>query len=277
MDDFTPEDRYFYLYLLTNPHTNLCGCYEVSVKQMSDELGYSKETVEKLMNRFENIHKQIIYDVQTKEMLIFNWNKYNWSKSPQFHKALNAEMGKIKSDKFREYLISRMNDDTVCIPYPYPMDTTVTVSATVSDNNTISYNINNNSISNKRILSDVNDKSMTSQPCQDTDIDIDIEKDKDKETILKEKYIKEKSPRHKYGQYSNVLLSDEDMEKLKVEFPNDWENRIERLSEYMASTGKSYKSHLATIRNWAKRDKENASTSSDGWDYINSVARGGTV
>lgn len=61
---------------------------------------------------------------------------------------------------------------------------------------------------------------------------------------------------HKYGEYSNVLLSDTDLAKLKSEFPNDWEERIERLSAYMASTGKGYKSHLATIRNWARRDSE---------------------
>lgn len=60
--------------------------------------------------------------------------------------------------------------------------------------------------------------------------------------------------RHKYGQYSNVLLTDQDMDKLKAEFPEDYENRIERLSEYIASTGKKYKNHLATIRNWARRD-----------------------
>lgn len=65
-----------------------------------------------------------------------------------------------------------------------------------------------------------------------------------------------KPPRHKYGQYSNVLLTDEDLAKLKTEF-SDWEQRIERLSSYMASTGKSYKNHLATIRNWARRDAEN--------------------
>ena len=65
-----------------------------------------------------------------------------------------------------------------------------------------------------------------------------------------------KPTRHKYGEYKNVLLSDEEMEKLKGEFPHDWEKWIERLSGYMASTGKSYKSHLATIRNWAKRDKD---------------------
>ena len=110
----------------------------------------------------------------------------------------------------------------------------------------------------------------------DTDIDIDIDIEKDKEIILKENK-KEKITRHKYGQYSNVLLSDEEMEKLINEFPNDYSDRIERLSEYMASTGKSYKSHLATIRNWAKRDMENSKKSSDGWDYINSVARGGAL
>lgn len=65
-----------------------------------------------------------------------------------------------------------------------------------------------------------------------------------------------KEPRRKYGEYSNVLLSDTDLAKLKAEFPNDWEERIERLSAYMASTGKTYKNHLATIRNWARRDSE---------------------
>lgn len=68
-----------------------------------------------------------------------------------------------------------------------------------------------------------------------------------------------REPRRKYGEYSNVLLSDTDLAKLKAEFPNDWEERIERLSAYMASTGKTYKNHLATIRNWARRDSESQS------------------
>lgn len=66
---------------------------------------------------------------------------------------------------------------------------------------------------------------------------------------------KGKESRHKHGEYKNVLLSDDDLSKLQEEFPNDWADRIERLSSYMASTGKSYKNHLVTIRNWAKRDE----------------------
>lgn len=85
-------------------------------------------------------------------------------------------------------------------------------------------------------------------PRLDIEGDIDIDKDKNKS-------ISKKSPRHKHGEYQNVLLSDDDLEKLKAEFPADWDQRIQRLSEYMASSGKSYKNHLATIRNWARRDK----------------------
>ena len=63
-----------------------------------------------------------------------------------------------------------------------------------------------------------------------------------------------KPTRHKYGLYENVLLTDEEYLKLKEEFPHDLSERIERLSEYIASTGKKYKNHLATIRSWARKD-----------------------
>lgn len=90
--------------------------------------------------------------------------------------------------------------------------------------------------------------SLTCQGSQDTD-NISISNSISNSNNL----IEEKKVRHKYGQYKNVLLDDEQMEKLQSEF-SDYEERIERLSEYMASTGKSYKNHLATIRNWARRD-----------------------
>ena len=63
-----------------------------------------------------------------------------------------------------------------------------------------------------------------------------------------------KPTRHKYGLYENVLLTNEEYQRLLEEFPRDLSVRIERLSEYMASTGKKYKSHLATIRSWARKD-----------------------
>jgi predicted phage replisome organizer len=83
-----------------------------------------------------------------------------------------------------------------------------------------------------------------------TEIEIELEKEIDKDID-----ISKKSTRHKYGTYKNVLLSDEELKKLKSEFV-DWEERIERVSEYVASRGKGYNNYLATIRAWARAESK---------------------
>ena len=133
VDEFTPEDRYFYLYLFTNPHTNLAGCYELSIKQASVETGYDIAVINTLLRRFDEIHNVIKYSPLTKEVLLLNWHKYNWTASEKFRKPLLDEIRKIKTDAFREYLLNVFNNDTVSIPYTYPMDTTVAVTDTVTD------------------------------------------------------------------------------------------------------------------------------------------------
>lgn len=138
-DDYTPEDRYFYLYLMTNPHTNLCGCYEISVKQMADETGYSKETIEKLIKRFEEVHKSIVYSKATKEVLLINWSKYNWTSSEKFRKPLLKEIEQVKNIEFKSFLEDLFSgEDTVSIPYSYGSDTTDTVTDTVTVSDTVS-------------------------------------------------------------------------------------------------------------------------------------------
>lgn len=80
MEDMTPEDKYFYLYLLTNPCTNMLGVYKIVKKQMAFDLGYSIESINSLMDRFINSHKLIIYNETTKELCIKNYGKYNLNK-----------------------------------------------------------------------------------------------------------------------------------------------------------------------------------------------------
>lgn len=155
IDDFTPEDRYFYLYLMTNPHTNLCGCYEISMKQMSDETGYSKETVEKLIYRMSQIHKVINFSTDTKEMLLLNWSKYNWTNSDKFKVAVDREIQNVKDVEFKRFLTDIFNgDDTVSIPYAYPMDTsynTITLNTNTLNTETLNTKtLNTNAISNTK-------------------------------------------------------------------------------------------------------------------------------
>ena len=165
-DDYTPEDKYFMLYGLTNNYTNIIGCYEISLKQMSNDLGYTKDVVEKLINRFKEIHKTIDYDFDTKELLIKNWSKYNWNASPKLDNPLYTAIEKVKSDKFHDYLaniynaresVSNEENDTLSIPYRYPMDTTITITNTIPITIPITSTITNtNSITNKELEEEFN-------------------------------------------------------------------------------------------------------------------------
>ena len=65
------------------------------------------------------------------------------------------------------------------------------------------------------------------------------------------------------GSYENVILSAEQLQKLKQSYPYHWENMIERLSEYMASSGKKYKNYLATMEKWAREDNHKTSRNKD--------------
>lgn len=114
IDDYTPEDKYFMLYALTNNYTNIIGCYEISITQMSRDLGYTKEVIENLLDRFHRIHKTIEYDRETKELFVVNWSKYNWNSSPKLDGPLYTYISKVKSTSFYNKLAEIYNErDTV--------------------------------------------------------------------------------------------------------------------------------------------------------------------
>lgn len=117
IDEMTPEDRYFMLYILSNPHTNQVGCYEISIRDISKETGYTEESVRKLLERFEKKLKVAKYSKKTKELLVLNWYKYNWTSSPKVRACIEKELKSVKNNEFKEYIHS------VCIPYTYPMHT----------------------------------------------------------------------------------------------------------------------------------------------------------
>jgi hypothetical protein len=78
--DLTPEGKLFYIYLVGNAETTQCGIYLFIVKFAAVDLGYSNDTVEKLLDRFISYEK-IKYSSERKEIMRFNWMKYNFIKS----------------------------------------------------------------------------------------------------------------------------------------------------------------------------------------------------
>lgn len=221
VEEFTPEDKYFMLYLLTNPHTTQLGIYEISVKRAAYEMGYSLDAVRALIERFEKVHGVVLFSRETNEIAIKNFLRHSVIKGGKpVEDCIMAELAKVKDRS----LIARV--------FGY-LSTKEGLNATVSKIITEydSDNVNENDNDNENDVSSVRYVNDTS--------------------TYREK--PSKPNKHKYGEYNNVLLTDAEMEKLKGEYP-DWQDRIERLSSYVASTGKTYKSHYATIRNWARKD-----------------------
>ena len=92
---------------------------------------------------------------------------------------------------------------------------------------------------------------------------------RDKRLDIRDKSIenRESESARAYGRYQNVFLTDEELADLQASFPTVWGQYIEKLSEYMASTGKRYQSHAATIRRWAGEDAKKAAPPTRNRDY----------
>lgn len=145
--DLTPEEKYFYLYLMTNGNTTQCGIYELPYRVIEMHTGYNRETVQKLLQRFVEYGK-ITYNESTKEIMLNNWAKYNFINSPKVKKCIEKELLAVKHIPFVRSYVTSLEQlgyriDTVSIlleekcapkvpntsngegsiPYPYPINT----------------------------------------------------------------------------------------------------------------------------------------------------------
>ena len=229
-DDFTPEDKYFYLYLMTNPHTSLCGCYEISMKQMERETGYNADTVNRLLQRMEEMHGVIQYSAKTKEVLILNWWKYNWSSSAKVKNAIVSVADHIKHEPFRRYVMHM-----VSIRYGCPMHTTDTDTVSESDTDTVSDTVTE---------TEYREREADTRTRLSTDIQQSFQQ---------------------IENHPNIRMTEEEYKTLRN---LDYSKTKKSLEVYLAimderiAAGREYKDHFLTLRKWAMQDGATVSNSS---------------
>lgn len=107
--ELTPEQKFFYLYLMSNSRVNTLGAYVFPLTMSTMELGYNRETVLKLLEHFAQAGK-IIWDESTKEVFLLNWPKRNWNKKTATLRALRKDFGALKSPVLRETVALLFND-----------------------------------------------------------------------------------------------------------------------------------------------------------------------
>jgi hypothetical protein len=111
MDMFTPEDKLFMLYLLTNPHTTQLGVYQINKKSMAFEIGYSVEAISVLLDRFESKYELIRYSAITKELAIKNYLRHSIVKGGKpVEDLLKKEIMQVKDKSLLQYVHDGISD-----------------------------------------------------------------------------------------------------------------------------------------------------------------------
>ncbi len=114
LEEMTPEDRYFYLYLLTNPAVKQVGIYQLTRKQMAFELGYSMESINALLERFIHHHDIIRYDYDTREICIVNWGKYNFPRAgTPIENCIRKELREVKQTDFIKIIYDKVENKKI--------------------------------------------------------------------------------------------------------------------------------------------------------------------
>ena len=118
LEYFSPEDKLFMLYLMTNPHTTQLGIYAINKKHMSFELGYTIDVINVLLDRFENKYEMIKYSNETKEIAIKNYLRYSIIKGgAPVRDCLIKEIKNVKNKELLVYVFSNLKqyelNDTV--------------------------------------------------------------------------------------------------------------------------------------------------------------------
>src|SRR5699024_3810781 len=72
IDQYSVEDKFFYLYLLTNDKSTQIGIYPLPKKVMSFETGFTTDVIQVLIERFSNNYKKIVYSEKTQEVTILD-------------------------------------------------------------------------------------------------------------------------------------------------------------------------------------------------------------
>lgn len=108
IESLSIEERYLYIYFMTNSKTTQCGCYEISLKFMQYESNVKQEEIETFLKKMEKENK-IIYNKENQEILIKNWLKHNSFSSPKIKSCIMKELKKIKTEEFLKFINDVVN------------------------------------------------------------------------------------------------------------------------------------------------------------------------
>jgi len=111
IQELDPSEKLLYLYLMTNPLTNIAGVYKITLRRIVFDTGFNKDTVTRILDRFKKDKKAVLYG---EYMIIPSWPKHQqWDKRTKIREGIEAMLKEIPED-VKKYMVS--------IGYAYPLE-----------------------------------------------------------------------------------------------------------------------------------------------------------
>ena len=124
-----PIEKLLFLYLLTNPLTNIAGIYEISLRRIAFDTGVDETAIKNIFKRFAK-EKRIYYLPSCGWVVIANFPKHqDWQKKPKIRTGIEIILSQVPHTVLKSI-------DTLSIPYTYPSNYSNSNSNSNSNNNT---------------------------------------------------------------------------------------------------------------------------------------------
>ncbi len=118
--ELDPSEKLLYMYLMTNPLTNISGIYKITKRRISFDTGFNTDTVGKILKRFTKDKKAFLFNDEY--MILPTWPKHQqWEKRSKIKNGIDSALKELPAEvlKYAKEIGYRYPIDTVSIPYVY--------------------------------------------------------------------------------------------------------------------------------------------------------------
>ena len=260
---------------LDMPLSTQCLYFHLNMRADDDGFVNNPKKIQRMIGACDDdlkllIAKRFILVFDNGIIVIKHWRMHNTLRKDRFRPTQYQEQLEMLLVKDNNAYTEKSNGNQLATTWQ-PAGNHLATQYSIVENNIVENNILENSIVDNEIEK-INDHHIYSTDkssdnrltVDDKSSDIVVsegDKEKEKEIYKERDSNKEKCTQltptiHTFGKYKNVFISDDELEDLKKDYPNEYAEKIEWLSLYMKSTGKSYSSHYTTICVWITRDRE---------------------
>lgn len=117
MEKLSPDARYFYLFLMTNPLCTECGIYQITLKKICNYTGYNEDSVKALIRVFEVENSRIVYDTSTEEMCLLKKPNYIENTGKPVLDCLKSEFSSVKNKELIIRQLKHIEKDAIRTVY----------------------------------------------------------------------------------------------------------------------------------------------------------------